>query len=663
VPGRELNRLAVTENNPIWRAVIWTGFGLAMALVLTSASSAELQETPAFEESVAHGTLPKVEERVPKEPSVAELETTGTPGGHLRMLMAGPKDTRMMVVYGYARLVGYTPSLSLTPDILKSIDVEENRIFTLHLREGHKWSDGSPFTSEDFRYWFEDIAQNKQLSPSGLPISMLAQGEGPRFELLDKTTIRYSWTRPNPLFLPDLAAPSPLYIYRPSHYLKQFHQKYADMGQLDALIKQTNQRNWAALHNKMDTMYRNDNPDLPSIEPWILKTKPPSDRFLFERNPYYYRIDKSGHQLPYIDRVILSIADSKIIPAKTGAGESDLQGRYLRFDNYTFLKASEQRNDFRVRLWRTGPGSQLALYPNLNVNDQIWQGLMRDQSFRRALSLAINRHEINQVIYFGLAVEGQNTVLPQSPLFERDYRLDWAAFDLSEANRLLDLIGLAKRAGDGVRLLPDGRPMEIIVENSGESTEQSDVLELIRDSWRRIGIRLFAKPSQLTLFRRRIFSGETLMSIDKGIENGLATAAMSPWEFAPTTQQQLEWPKWGQYYETKGMAGEPPSLPSAIRLKELYEEWLAAASDEEHTRIWREMLGIWADEVFSIGTVAGVPQPIVVNAKLHNVPDQGNYNWDPGAFFGIYKPDGFWFDLPETPPKSASIGTVPSPTR
>ncbi|TMJ55747.1 MAG: ABC transporter substrate-binding protein, partial [Alphaproteobacteria bacterium] len=276
-------------------------------------------------------------------------------------------------------------------------------------------------------------------------------------------------------------------------------------------------------------------------------------------------------------------------------------------------------------------------------------------------SLGVDRHEINQAIYFGLAIEGQNTLLPQSPLYEPDYRSAWARYDLREANRLLDLIGLSKRGGDNMRLLPDGRPMEIIVENSGESTEQTDVLELIRDSWRKLGIRLFAKPSQLTLFRRRVFSGETMMSIDKGIENGLATAAMAPSEFAPTSQQQLEWPKWGQYYETKGRSGEAPDLPSAIRLKELYGDWLATATKGEQSRIWRSMLGIWAEEVFTIGTAAGVLQPIVVNAKLRNVPEEGIYNWDPGAFFGIYKPDGFWFDMSEMRAKSASLGGWPIP--
>jgi peptide/nickel transport system substrate-binding protein len=636
------------------------GLVVALSMAVPSAvQAAELQETPFFKQDVANGKLSRVDERLPSDPELAGSETIGNSGGELRMLMGGPKDTRMMVVYGYARLVGYTRALTLVPDILTSVDVQDGRVFTLHLRSGHKWSDGHPFSSEDFRYWFEDVAQNNQLSPSGLPVTMMVQGEVPRFEVLDDTTVRYTWTRPNPLFLPELAGADPLYIYCPSHYLKQFHEKFTDKVTLEPLVKKNNQRNWAALHARMDTMYRNDNPSLPSLDPWVLKTKPPSERFIFERNPYYYRVDEAGHQLPYIDRVIMSIADSKIIPAKTGAGESDLQARYLRFDNYTFLKDSEARNKYSVHLWRTGPGSQLALYPNLNVNDETWRALVRDLRFRRALSLAVNRHEINQAIYFGLAIEGQNTVLPQSPLYEPEYRSAWANFDLSEANRLLDLIGLTKRDSDGVRLLPDGRPMEIIVENSGESTEQSDVLELIRDSWWRVGIRLFGKPLQLTLFRRRVFSGETLMSIDKGIENGLATAAMSPQEFAPINQQQLQWPKWGQHYETKGKAGESPDPPSATRLKELYEDWLGAPLQADQSRIWHSMLQIWADEVFSIGTVAGVLQPVVVSEKLHNVPEEGFYNWDPGAFFGVFKPDTFWLDTTDTRAKSASSDVSP----
>ncbi|HZK90803.1 MAG TPA: ABC transporter substrate-binding protein [Stellaceae bacterium] len=630
---------------------------LALGLLLLTAGGARaaLLETPYFADLVASGKLPPAVQRIPQDPALAELEALGKPGGDLRMLMASPKDTRLMVVYGYARLVAYTPALAIVPDILRAADVEEGRIFTLHLRSGHKWSDGQPFTSEDFRYWFEDIAENPELSPTGPPLAMLVGGEAPKFEVLDETTVRFTWAKPNPLFLPALAAPDPLFIYAPAHYLKKFHVKYADKAELDAKIKDAGVRNWAALHTKLDSQYHNDNPKLPTLDPWVLKTKPPADRIVFERNPYYYRVDGAGHQLPYIDRVIFTIADSQIIPAKTGAGESDLQARYLRFDDYTFLKAGEGDGHYKVRLWRTGPGSQLALYPNLNTNDPVWRKLIRDVRFRRALSLAIDRHEINQALYFGLAIEGQNTVLPQSSLYRTEYRANWASYDVKQADALLDEVGLTGRDADGRRLLPDGRPCAVIVEDSGESTEKSDVLELIRDSWRRVGVQLYSKPAQLTLFRRRVFSGDALMSIDKGVENGLATATMSPAEFAPTAQDQLEWPRWGEYAETKGKSGEPPDMPQAVKLRELYGDWLAATSEPDQARIWHDMLQIWSDEVFSIGLVAGVQQPVVVNDRLRNVPSEGIYNWDPGAHFGIYKPDGFWFAEPGGPGSTAEL--------
>jgi peptide/nickel transport system substrate-binding protein len=628
-------------------------------LCVAPGAHAALQETPFFAEAVAGGKLPAVQKRIPREPALAELEKFGQPGGELRMLMSSPKDTRLMVVYGYARLVAYTPALAIVPDMLLGVDVDEGRTFTLHLRPGHKWSDGQPFTSDDFRYWFEDIAGNKELSPGGLPMQMMAGGEPPKFEVIDETTVRFTWSRPNPLFLPALAGPDPIFIFAPAHYLKQFHEKYADKDKLAALVKDAGVRNWAALHTKRYAPYKNDDPKLPSLDPWVLKTKLPADRIVFERNPYYYRVDGAGHQLPYLDRVVFTIADSQIIPAKTGAGESDLQARYLRFDDYTFLKANEEGGDYQVRLWRTGPGSQLALYPNLNVNDEVWRKLIRDVRFRRALSLAIDRHEINQALYFGLAIEGQNTVLPQSPLFRTEYRADWAQYDLDQANKLLDEIGLTERGADNVRLLPDGRPLAIIVENSGESSEKSDVLELIRDSWRHIGVQLYSKPAQLTLFRRRVFSGDAVMSLDKGVENGLATALMSPAEFAPTEQQQLQWPKWGEYAETKGKAGEAPDLAVAKKLYELNRDWLAATAEEDKERIWHEMLALYSDQVFSIGLIAGVLQPVVVNDRLRNVPEDGIYNWNPGAHFGIYKPDGFWF----AKPNGGSTAELVSPRR
>jgi len=200
-----------------------------------------------------------------------------------------------------------------------------------------------------------------------------------------------------------------------------------------------------------------------------------------------------------------------------------------------------------------------------------------------------------------------------------------------------------KRGPDQVRRMPDGRPLEIIVETAGESTEQTDVLELLRETWREIGIKLFSKPSQREAFRNRVFAGETVMSVWSGLENGLATADSSPDELAPTSQTQYQWPKFGQYYETGGKNGESPDIAEVKELAALYTAWAGSASSEERARIWHQMLAIHMQQQYVIGVIAGVPQPVVARDKLMNVPAQGFFNWDPGAFFGIYHPDTFWY--------------------
>jgi peptide/nickel transport system substrate-binding protein len=459
--------------------------------------------------------------------------------------------------------------------------------------------------------------------------------------VLDPLTVRYTWPKPNPNFLPRLAGASPLFIYRPAHYLKKYHIKYSRKV-AEAEKNRTSKRSWAAVHNKLDNMYKFDNPKLPTLQPWMITTKPPADRFVAVRNPYFHRVDEKGRQLPYIDRVVMVVTEGKLIPAKTGAGDSDLQARDINFNDYTFLKKGEKRNHYRTLLWRTGKGSNFALYPNLNASDPVWRKLNRDVRFRRALSLAIDRSLVNSVMYFGLGIEANNTMLPESPLFRKEYQQQWAGYNRKLAARLLDEIGL-KRGLDGVRRLPDGRPLEIVVETAGESTEQSDILELIRETWREVGIKLFTKPSQREVLRNRVFSGETVMSVWSGLDNGIATADMNPEELAPTSQQQLQWPKFGQFYETGGKAGEPIDMPKVKELAALQRAWLESESHEERTRIWEQMLAIHADQQFVIGVVCGVPQPVVARTTLVNVPETALYNWDPGAFFGIYHPDTFWF--------------------
>jgi len=619
--------------------ITFVGINMAYAQALT--------EAPNLTEQVKNGLLPAVELRLPENPLRVSLDqdglSVGQYGGNLRMLMSRSKDVRLMVVYGYARLIGYDKKLKLKSDIAESIDVKEGRIFTIRLRKGHRWSDGQPFTSEDFRYYWQDVALNKKLSPLGPSKVMRVDGELPKFEVIDDLTVRYQWSRPNPFFLSALAGAAPLFIYRPAHYLKQFHQRYQNAEKLAAMVKKQRRRNWVALHYSKDRQYANDNPDLPSLQPWVNTTRPPSERFQFKRNPYYYRIDQQGRQLPYIDQVTITIASPKLIPAKVGSGDADLQARSLLFKNYTFLKRGEKRNNYTVRRWINAKGSQIALYPNLNVKDLRWRKLLRQADFRRALSLGINRREINQVVFFGLAAEGSNTVLPESPLYKKEYTEKYARFDIRDANRLLDGLDLNNRTADGYRKMADGRPLQIIVETPGEDSEQADVLELISDSWKKIGIKMFIKPTRRETLRSRVLSGLTVMSIFYGLDNGVPTADFAPRELVPTDETNLQWPRWGAYVSSNGKGGDVPDTPDILRMLELYNQWSGSVSSAQRKRIWQDMLSIYSEQVYSIGLVAGVPQPVAVNNNLMNVPLEGIYNWDPGAHFGIYKPDTFWF--------------------
>lgn len=614
--------------------------------VAARADVATPQETPYFAADVAAGKLPPVAERLPKTPRIVDLPAmkreTGQPGGTWRMLMSDQRDLRMMTVYSYARLVVFDDTLHFVPDILQSIEVADDKVFTLHLREGHRWSDGQPFTAEDFRYYWDDVANNKTLSPSGPNAALVVRNKPARFEVIDPLTVRYSWDDPNPAFLPALAGAQPVFIFMPAHYLKQFHATYADKTDLAATVKKAKVMNWGAMHERMSRQYRPENPNLPTLDPWRNRTSPPAVQFIFERNPYYHRVDQDGRQLPYFDRVQMSLGTSSLIPAKTASGDTTLQARYLSFEDYTFLKQNEKLNNYKVRLWENSQGSFAAVMPNQNAIDPVWRTLVRDVRFRRALSLGINRHDINQALFFGLARESADTILPQSPLFKPAYQTNWSTFDPDQANTLLDEVGLDKRDSDGIRLLPDGRRADIVVETAGDNNDFVDIMELVGDDWLKLGLRTFTHPSQRDVFRQHILDGHTVFSIAAGLDNGSPTSAIEPDDLAPMHETQFQWPRWGLYEESEGHEGEKVDVPVAEDLVDLYRTWRRSTGPEERRAIWGRMLDIVSDQVFTIGIVNGTQQPVVVSDHLHNVPDGALYGFEPGGYFGIYMPDTFW---------------------
>ncbi len=309
-----------------------TALTLMASVALPSITYAE---SPFFATEVKMGNMPPLPERLPRQPRVIDLpamgRTTGRLGGSVRMLVSGQRDVRLLPIYGYSRLVGYDADLKLVPDILAGFEAEEDRVYTLHLREGHRWSDGSSFTAEDFRYCWDDMMNNADLYRGGPPVDLIANGKVVEFSVIDPVTVRYTFASPMPDFLPKLASPLPLILFVPNAYMRQFHAKYQTPEKLAELIEINRVDDWQGLHAKMGRSIRPENPSLPTLEAWRPRTAPPAEQFVFERNAYFHRVDQIGQQLPYFDRIVLHVASADIIPAKTATGESDLQAGVSAF--------------------------------------------------------------------------------------------------------------------------------------------------------------------------------------------------------------------------------------------------------------------------------------------------------------------------------------------
>ena len=299
-----------------------------------------------------------------------------------------------------------------------------------------------------------------------------------------------------------------------------------------------------------------------------------------------------------------------------------------------------------MRRWLATKGARVALYPDLNTTDAELRKLFREADFRRALSVAIDRDDINNTIFYGVGGAVATTrCCPNSPLFKEEYQTKWTQYDPDLANQLLDGLGLTKRDADDIRLLPDGRPLQIVVETAGEETEQTDVLELIRDHWKKVGVSLFIKPSQREVFYNRINSGDDADGGLVGSRERHAEASNEPGRVRAASPRSVPVAGLGPVGADQRPDGRGARSGRAVKeLMALKDEWgKAADSTERREAVWHKILSLWTDQVFTIGIVSGVEQLVVVSNKLQNVPERGIYNFDPGAYFGMYRPDTFWF--------------------
>lgn len=576
-------------------------------------------EAPVLAELVKQGKLLPVEKRLPQNPIIIEpLEEIGQYGGTLRSFWRGTADTGCINGHiRYVRLVRFKADLkSLEPDLAEKYRVSRDcREFTFYIRKGVKWSDGQPFTADDVIFWYEDIVLNKELSPV-FPSWLRVGNELPKIEKIDDYTFKIIFSAPNGLFLLTQAGSSGEALTRyPKHYLKQFHPKYTSIEELQKLMKKEGFDAWYKLFSqKADWL---QNPDLPVLTAWKVTTPPLSTgRVVMERNPYFYKIDTAGNQLPYIDKAIWEMYGTKEVEMmKVISGEVDLHIRHFRAPDYPMLATNREKGKYSTPLYyEDRGGDDLVVYwINQTVEDPILRSIFRDKRFRMAFSLAINRKEINDLVYLGLGEPRQASMPSSSPYYDPEWEKVYTEYDPEKASKLLDEMGLTKRDKGGFRLRPDGKTLEITIEFAGGSM-QPDALTLLKKYLEDIGIKVNLKFEDWSLYSVRAAGNEiqvgAWIAFLPKITNPsqlLATASDSPWA-----------PLWGKWYLTNGEAGEEPPKP----MKEVYRLWeriKSTPSDKERDRLFREICRIHKENLWIIGAVGETPRVGIIKENLRNI--------------------------------------------
>ena len=385
-------------------------------------AATKYQEAPMLSALVRAGKLPPVDERLPAEPLVVEpLEEIGQYGGTWRRATRAKSS---WAFWGYVikqNEIRYTPDFrTIVPHIFQDYEVADgNRTFTFHLREGLRWSDGAVSSADDFEFWWNDLVLNDDYTPVKPQDFMLAK-ELATFTRVDDHTIQLSFSQPNALFLDRLARPRIFNFVQPSHYGKQFHPSYLEQADLDALLKEGGYDTWIDLMRTKLLFF--GNPELPQLIAWVPLDDNTGAIQRFERNPYFWKVDTANNQLPYIDRVeTVFTPDTQTTLLKAMAGDIDMQYREMGgADDFSLLMQNAEKADYRIINTATAMHNTHTHVFNYTHPDPVMRELFLDKRFRVALSIAINREELNNLLHKGLnEIQAAASVTPGRCLVRR----------------------------------------------------------------------------------------------------------------------------------------------------------------------------------------------------------------------------------------------------
>ena len=396
---------------------------------VVTATPAPLQEAPQLRGLVQSGELPPLEERMPKDTRVIEVvEEIGQYGGTWNRVAVGPTDARFgdrLTAEGLVRWPGPTDVSTVLANLAKSWEVNDDATeYTFQLRQGLKWSDGAPFTAEDWVFWYEDVMLNEDLTPA-FPQALRTPGSGDNvvIEVPDDYTVKFVFSGPFGLWPRIIATSQGLNFVQthPKHFLSQFHPNYVEKAQLDKMVSDAGLVNWWELY--ADRRHINFSTECPRIWAWTATQTPPQVPIIFERNAYYYKVDPEGNQLPYIDVVQHDVvASGDMLNLKAVAGEVDMQFRHMTWENLPLFVENAEKGDYRVMRWKLARGSSETMAPNMNLSDPVLRELFQNRDFRIALSLGIDREEVNEFAYLGLGKPRAMAPLDESPYFKPNTR-------------------------------------------------------------------------------------------------------------------------------------------------------------------------------------------------------------------------------------------------
>jgi peptide/nickel transport system substrate-binding protein len=593
-------------------------------------------EAPELAQRVASGELPPIEERLPTNPLVVPVvERIGEYGGTWNSGLVGSNSWLIMTI-GYEHLVRWTPDWSgVIPNIAESVETNDDATeFTFHLREGMKWSDGHPFTADDILFWYEDVAMNAELYPGGPPGGFMTVGGEPGVvEKIDDYTVVFRFAAPNGFFLRILATPEGVHPTNyPKHYLSQFHPNYN--ADIDQVVRQAGAADWTGLWaSKVGvSIYdaaRYQDTERPNLTPWVITT--PFDagaRVIAVRNPYYWKVDSEGNQLPYLDRKVVEVAsDVEILVLKAIAGEIDMQDlRIATQANKPLFFDNQQGGDYRF--FDTTPTfmNTAIIALNLTHPDPVKREIFQNKDFRIGLSHAINRQEIIDTVYTSQGEPWQAGPRPETIYYNEQLAKQYTEHDVVLANEYLDRAGYTQRDAQGYRLGPDGQRITIIGEASVDfRREHIDVLEFIQMNWREVGIDLQIRSVGRELLTTRTGTNQHDLVMWAG-DGGGPDSVMDPRWYFPFSGSSFHAIAWEQWYNNDGQDGEEP--PADVQLQmELYDRLRATADEELQDELFREILQIAADGFFVMGVNLDPPLYGIVKNDFRNVPESMPSAW------------------------------------